>query len=105
MENTEWHLSELQALMDKLAKDTSLLYAPVSDFYMGRALERMPLRYFDSSHPLSAHALCTWASVKSFFARMRPLVCQAINNHNRKEMERCSAFELEGVCTDEWCRY
>lgn len=101
-DDPEAYISELEDLSKKLVKDKSILYAPVSDLYIGRALERMPVRVLDRSNPLSAQALPTWAAVKSFFCRMRPLIANAINNHNRNEVDRCSARELKEVCTDAW---
>ena len=104
--NLESYLSSLDSLLQKLrAGDGTFLYAPVSEIRIGRILERMPLRISDRNHALSGEAFAAWSSVKAFFSRMRPLVEEAINNHNRNEIERCKASELASLNTESWCRF
>ena len=102
-DNPEKHLHDLKDLVKRVQKEGSEeIYAPVSELCLGKPVERMILRIPDRNHPSSSLALPVWAAVKDYFRAMRPIVVEAVNSHNRREIARVSARELDGN-TGAWC--
>lgn len=94
------HPQQLATLVDDVMLDDDLLYLPLSEVLLGRALDRIPLKVEFNDHPGAPEARRVWLQTREFLRSMQRDVVRGVQFHNRTEFERVGATELEDVHLD-----
>eukprot|EP00966_Prymnesium_polylepis_P211397 4895610-Prymnesium_polylepis.1 len=89
------HPKQLNELLDDVVMDDNIIYLPVSEVLLGKALDRIPLRVSSKDHPRSADARKIWMETRHFLRSMQSSVIRGIRNHNSLEFERAGVTETE----------
>jgi hypothetical protein len=89
------HPQQLQGLMDDVLVDPDMIYLPVSEVLLGKALDRIPLRVAANDHPRATEARKVWMHTRDFLRSMQSSVIRGITNHNKLEFERAGVSRTE----------
>ena len=89
------HPQELDRVLDDVLMDDDVVFLPLSEVMLGRALDKIPLRVTHNDHPLAADARKVWVETKSFLRSMQSSVVKGITNQNRLEFKRVGVSESE----------
>jgi hypothetical protein len=88
------HPEKLHAVVDEVRKDDDLIYLPVSEVLLGKALDRIPLRIDHKEHPSASEARRVWLDTRSFLKSMQKDVVLGIQHQNNMELTRTDATEI-----------
>jgi hypothetical protein len=89
------HPEQLDGLLDDVLMDDDMVYLPVSEVLLGKALDRIPLRVSAKDHPSASEARRVWLETRSFLRCMQRSVVMGIKNQNRLEFERAGVTDAE----------
>ena len=82
------HPEQLAGLLDDVLVDDDMVYMPVSEVLLGKALDRIPMRVSAKEHPRASEARRVWVETRACLRSMQRSVVMGIKNQNRVEFER-----------------
>lgn len=89
------HPQQLEALLDDVAVDDDMIYLPVAEVLLGKALDKTPLRMTAKDHPCATDARKVWLDTRAFLRSMQSSVIRGVINHNKTEFERAGVTGTE----------
>ena len=94
------HPQQLAELLDEVSVDDDMLYLPVGEILLGKALDRVPMRVHNKEHTSATEARRVWLETRSFLKSMQSHVISGIQNHNKSEFARASVTEIPNAKLD-----